>query len=298
MTPAADGTLVAAGATVRRVATGFGFIEGPVWNRRAQCLLFSDLEGDVRRRYSEDGAVTEVMRPSNKGNGMVYDAHGRLLVCEHSTSTVVREHPDGTRETIASHYGGQELNSPNDIVTRSDGTVYFSDPAYGRAAEYGVEREQVLSFQGVYRIPPVGGEVELAVPEDEFEQPNGLCLSPDESLLYIDDDPRGLIRVYDVEADGRLGGGRTFFTGILDDVVEGTPDGMKCDAHGNVWVTGPGGVWVISPAAERLAQIDVPEVVANLAWGGADWKTLYLTASTSLYCVRTSVVPAPLPYHR
>jgi gluconolactonase len=238
------------------------------------------------------------MRPSNKCNGMVYDAAGNLLVCEHVTSTLVREHPDGTRETIASHYLGKELNSPNDVITRSDGTIYFSDPIFGRVPGFGLEREQDLSFQGVYRIPPGGGEPQLAVREDEFEQPNGLCFSPDESLMYINDTPRALIRIYDVEADGTLANGRPFFDGIGSGVIEeGIPDGMKCDERGNIWVTGPGGTWVISSVGEHLGIIGVPENVGNIAWGGPGWRTLYMPSTTSLYRVQTKVASAPLPYH-
>jgi len=299
MTSISEGarTLTAPGAAAEQVGTGFTFTEGPVWNRQGEYLLFSDMPGDVRRRYSETGGTEEVMRPSNKGNGMVYDGQGLLLVCEHATSTLVREHPDGTRETVASHYRGLELNSPNDVVTRSDGSIYFSDPAYGRTAAFGVQRDQQLPFQAVYRVAP-NGDLELAVAEDDFEQPNGLCFSPDESLLYINDSPRALIRVYDVQANGTLTGGRTFYEGIADDARPGHPDGMKCDELGNVWVTAPGGVWVISPQAQRLAEIPVPEVVGNLAWGGAGWKTLYLPSSTSLYRLATAVASAPLPYHR
>jgi gluconolactonase len=290
--------LIDPGAEVERVATGFTFTEGPIWNQEGEFLLFSDMPGDVRRRWSEPGGVEEVMRPSNKGNGMVYDAQGNLLVCEHVTSSLVRERPDGTRETLASHYRGKELNSPNDVVTRSDGTIYFSDPAYGRMPGFGLEREQELSFQGVYRIPPGGGEPELAVAEDEFEQPNGLCFSPDEALMYINDTPRALIRVYDVEADGTLANGRLFFDNIGSGVIEeGIPDGMKCDERGNIWVTGPGGVWIISPRGEHLGVVEVPENVGNLAWGGSDWKTLWMPSSTSLYRVRTKVASAKLPYH-
>lgn len=290
--------LIDPGAEVERVATGFMFTEGPIWNKQEKYLLFSDMPGDVRRRFSERDGVVEVMKPSNKGNGMVYDAAGNLLVCEHVTSSLVRERPDGTRETVASHYRGKELNSPNDVVTRSDGTIYFSDPTYGRVPGFGLEREQDLSFQGVYRIPPGGGEPELVAAEDEFEQPNGLCFSPDESLLYINDSPRALIRVYDVRADGTLANGRLFFGGIGRGVIEeGIPDGMKCDEHGNIWVTGPGGVWVISKEARLLGVVGVPENVGNLAWAGDDWKTLYMPSSTSLYRVRTKVASAPLPYH-
>ena len=292
------GGLIDTDAEVERLATGFTFTEGPIWNQEGSYLLFSDMPGDVRRRWSEGGGVEEVMRPSNKCNGMVYDAEGNLLVCEHVTSTLVREHSDGTRETIASHYRGKELNSPNDVITRSDGTIYFSDPIFGRVPGFGIEREQELSFQGVYRIPAGGGEPELVVSENEFEQPNGLCFSPDESLMYINDTPRALIRVYDVEDDGTLTGGRLFFDSIGSGVIEeGIPDGMKCDERGNIWVTGPGGVWVISTQAEHLGIVEVPENVGNLSWGGADWKDLYVPSSTSLYRVKTKVASAKLPYH-
>jgi gluconolactonase len=286
-------------AEVERVATGFTFTEGPVWNAHGEYLLFSDMPGDVRRKWTEAGGVEEVMRPSNKCNGLVYDAAGNLLVCEHVTSSLVREHPDGTRETIATHYRGKELNSPNDVITRrSDGTIYFSDPSYGRMPGFGLEREQHLSHNGVYMIRPGGGAPELIVGEDEFEQPNGLCFSPDESLMYINDTPRALIRVYGVNADGTLSGGRLFFDGIgSGGIEEGIPDGMKCDGRGNIWVTGPGGVWVISPEGEHLGTISVPENVGNIAWGGSDYKTMYMPSSTSLYRVRTKVASAPLPYH-
>lgn len=290
--------LIDPAAEVEQVATGFVFTEGPIWNKDEEFLLFSDMPGDVRRRWSDREGVREVMRPSNKCNGMVYDAQGNLLVCEHVTSSLVRERPDGPRETLATHYRGKELNSPNDVVTRSDGTIYFSDPSYGRVPGFGIEREQDLSFQGVYRIPPGGGEAELVVAEDEFEQPNGLCFSPDESLLYINDSPRALIRVYDVQADGTLANGRMFFEGIGSGVIEeGIPDGMKCDERGDIWVTGPGGVWVISHGGEHLGVIGVPENVGNIAWGGTDWRTLWMPSSTSLYRVKTKVASAPLPYH-
>jgi gluconolactonase len=259
----------------------------------------SSSPGDVRRRWSERGGVEEVMRPSNQGNGMVFDSAGNLLVCEHATSSLVRERSDSTRETLASLYRGCELNGPNDVITRSDGTIYFSDPTYGRMEGFGVLRDQELSFQGVYRIAPGGaGAPELAVAEDEFQQPNGLCFSPDESLLYINDSPRALIRVYEVTTDGSLGNGRIFHDQIGTGTIEdGLADGVKCDALGNVWVTGPGGICVISPESEWLGVVEVPENVGNLAWGGPDWRTLYLPSSTSLYRVPTKVASAPLSYH-
>jgi len=291
--------LVEEGAAVERRATGFTFTEGPVWHPTEHHLLFSDMPGDVRRRYTEDGTVVEVMRPSRKCNGMVYDADLNLLVCEHVSSSLVRENADGTTETLAYHYEGRYLNSPNDVTVRSDGTIYFSDPYYGRFPGHGIERERDLGWQGVFVIPPGGGqdELRLAVAKDEFEMPNGLCFSPDESLLYIDDTPGAYIKVFDVGADGTLSNGRMFFEGIGTGVIEeGVPDGMKCDERGNIYVTGPGGVWVISAAGEHLGTIEVPENVANLTWGGADWHTLYMPSSTSLYAIRTKVGPRREPY--
>jgi gluconolactonase len=239
------------------------------------------------------------MRPSNKCNGMTYDADLNRLVCEHVTSSLVRERPDGRRETLASHFRGKELNSPNDVVVHSSRSIYFSDPWYGRMPVFGLERERDLGFQGVYRIPPGGGDVELVVAEDEFDQPNGLCFTPDEARLYINDTPRAHIKVFDVQSDGSLANGRMFFEGIGSGVIEeGIPDGMKCDERGNIWVTGPGGIWVISPEGEHLGVLTVPENTGNLAWGGPGWKWLFIPSSTSVYRIETKVGPRREPYMR
>ncbi len=285
-------------AQVERLATGFTFTEGPLWNKHRRFLLFSDMPADIRRRWSEADGVTEVANPSNKGNGMTYDADGRLLVCEHVTSSLVRRDPDGTdsnRETLASHYDGKELNSPNDVIVADDGSIYFSDPWYGRMPVFGIERERDLGFQGVYRIGPDGGEPQLLI--DDFEQPNGLCFSPDESLLYINDTPRAHIRVFDRQSDGTIANGRMFFENIGSGVIEeGIPDGMKCDEQGNIYVTGPDGVWVISPDAELLGVIEVPENVGNLNWGGDNWSDLYMPSTTSLYRISMKVSGNRLSY--
>jgi gluconolactonase len=258
------------------------------------------MPGDTRRRWDEQGGVREIMKPSNKGNGMTLDADGRLLVCEHTTSSLVRIDPDGTgsgREMLATHYRGKELNSPNDVIVKSDGAVYFSDPIFGRVPVFGVERDQDLDFQGVYRLPPGGGEPQLLV--DDFEQPNGLCFTPDESLLYINDTPRAHIRVFDAEDDGSIANGRMFFEGIGSGVIEeGIPDGMKCDERGNVYVTGPGGIWVIAPDGGKLGAIEFPESTGNLNWGGANWDELYVCASTSLYRIQMKVSGNRLVYMR
>jgi gluconolactonase len=283
-------------APVERLAGGFEFTEGPIWHPRDQFLLFSDMPGDVRRRY-DDGGVREVKRPSNKCNGMTYDADLGLVICEHATSSLVRER-DGGREILASHFEGKELNSPNDVCVRSDGSIYFSDPWYGRMPVYGVERPRQLGFQGVYRVPPGGGEPQLLVERNLFEQPNGLCFSPDERLLYVNDTVRALIRVFDVRPDGSLGPDRIFASGIRSELEPGVPDGMKCDSAGNIWVTAPGGIWVYARSGALLGKVRVPELVANLHWGRSDWRTLFMCATHSLYAMRTKVGPHIEPFMR
>jgi gluconolactonase len=210
----------------------------------------------------------------------------------------VRERPDGTREVLASHFEGKELNSPNDVCVRSDGSIYFTDPHYGRMPGFGVERPRELGFQGVYRVPPHGGELQLVVDRDLFEQPNGLCLSPDEKLLYVNDSAKKLIRAFNVTPDGSLSGERLFASEIRSSSQNGGPDGMKCDQRGNVWVTGPGGVWVYAPSGELIGKLHIPEVVANLAWGGLELRTLYVTATHSVYRLTTKVGPRVEPYMR
>ena len=285
-------------AAVSQVGTGFTFTEGPIWHPVDHYLLFSDMPADVRRRWDQRGGVREVKRPSNKCNGMTYDQDMNLIVCEHATSSLVRERTDGQREVLASHFEGYELNSPNDVVVKSDGSIYFSDPWYGRMPVYGVERPRQLGFQGVYRVPPGGGEPVLEVDRHMFDQPNGLCFSPDEHRLYVNDTVQALIRVFDVSTYGSLLNGRVFASGIVSEREPGLPDGMKCDSRGNVWCTGPGGVWVYAPSGELIGKVRVPEMVANLAWGGPDFQTLYMCATHSVYSVKTKVRPRLEPYMR
>jgi len=254
-------------APVDRLAGGFTFTEGPIWHPRDQYLLFSDMPADIRRRWDERGGVREVMQPSNKCNGMTYDANLGLIVCEHATSSLIRER-DGRREVLASHFQGKELNSPNDVCVRSDGSIYFSDPWYGRMPVYGVERPRQQGFQGVYRVPPGGGEPQLLVDRHLFEQPNGLCFSPDEKLLYVNDTVRCLIRVFDVNADGTLGPDRIFASGIRSELEPGVPDGMKCDGAGNIWVTAPGGVSYGYDGLGRLATRTTSTGTSDFAYSG------------------------------
>jgi gluconolactonase len=280
--------LVDTSADVEQIATGFLFTEGPIW-RADGSLHFSDMPDDKRRRWHPDEGVTVLRDPSNKCNGMTLDADGNLIVCEHVTSSVVRERPDGTRETLATHYQGKELNSPNDVIVAGDGSILFTDPTYGRMPVFGIEREQELSFQGVYRIPAGGRELQLLV--DDFAQPNGLCLSPDESLLYVNDTDRAHIRVFEVGEGFSLSAGRVLADRIgTGDMESGElVDGMKLDERGNIYVTGPKGVWIISADGDRLGVIQVPENVGNVNWGDEDWRTLYIAASTSIYRIRMNV---------
>jgi gluconolactonase len=292
--------LVDEDAELERLGTGFTFTEGPLWNPDG-FLLFSDMPGDVRRRWDAESGVSEVANPSNKGNGMTFDLDGRLIVCEHVTSSVVRMDPDGTgsgREVIASHYGGRELNAPNDVVVKSDGAIYFSDPTYGRMPGFGIEREQDLDFQGVYRVPPGGGDTQLLA--DDFGQPNGLCFSTDESLLYVNDTDKAHIRVFDVQPDGTIANSRVLADGIgtasleIGDLV----DGMKLDERGNIWVTGPGGVCVFDAQGEHIGTVQVPEPVGNVNWGGPDWSSLFIPATSSVYRIECKVSGNRLPYMR
>ena len=286
--------LVAEDATVEQVCTGFQFTEGPVWHPGEQCLYFSDIPADTRRRWSAPDGASDVRHPNNKGNGLTLDADLNLYICEHVTSVLARETPSGERQVLASHYNGKALNSPNDVVVKSDGSVYFSDPTYGRMPGFGLERDQELGFQAVFRIAPNG---ELHCEADDFDQPNGLCFSPDESILYVDDTTHAHIRAFDVADDGSLCNGRTFAENIGDGAMAGgLVDGMKCDERGNVYVTGPRGFWVFAPDGEHLGVIGMPEHSANLNWGGAGWNELYCTCSTSVYRVVLKVAGNRLAY--
>jgi gluconolactonase len=287
--------LVDEDAEVEQIVTGCMFTEGPIWMADGS-LHFSDMPGDKRRRWHPEEGVTVLRDPSNKCNGMTRDNDGNLIVCEHVTSSVVRESPDGGRETLATHWGDKELNSPNDVIVARDGSIIFTDPTYGRMPGFGIEREQDLDFQGVYRIPAGGGDLQLLV--DDFAQPNGLCFSVDESLLYVNDTERAHIRVFDVGADHQLSNGRVFAENVgTADLAKGDlVDGMKLDEQGNVYVTGPDGVLVFSPEGEHLGTIEVPEPVGNLNWGDFDWQTLYIPASTSVYRVRMKVAGNRLGY--
>ena len=275
---------------LERVASGFSFTEGPVWH--GDELLFSDIPNSRTVRYrqlAEGPEVTTLRHPSNHTNGMTLDRQGDLLACEQEKRSVTRVDTQGHVTTLADSYQGKPLNSPNDVVVRSDGSIYFTDPSFGRR-RLAEGSEQPLA--GVYRIDPAGG-VQLAV--DDFQLPNGLAFSPDEKLLYIDDSAHHHIRAFDVAPDGSLSNGFVLAELKPRSADErGVVDGMKVDSEGNIYCTGPGGVWILNAAGRLLGRIVMPEVTANLAWGGPDWRTLYLTASTSLYRMQMRVPGVPV----
>lgn len=279
--------VIAPDAVLETVAGGFHFIEGPIWHPQAHHLIFSDIIGNTIHRWSEKKGVEAFRRPSHMANGNTYDREGRILSCEHATSRVTRSTANGGGETevLASHYAGKELNSPNDIVVKSDGMIYFTDPNSGRGPKFGVERPQELDFQGVYRLDPDTGALTLLV--DDFDKPNGLCFSLDEQTLFINDTVRQHIRAFDVKPDGTLGNGRLWAELSGDEI--GVADGMKVDTAGNLLCTGPGGIHVYNADAVLLGRILVPQQAANFTWGDPDLKALFITASTTLYRLRVGV---------
>lgn len=261
-----------------RLATGFQFTEGPVWMADGY-LLFSDIPANIMYKWTPESGAEVWREPSGNSNGLTRNSDDLLLACEHGNRRVSRTNPDGTVETIAGAYQGKRLNSPNDLVVKSDGVIYFTDPPYGIQPE---EKEQ--PHNGVYRIL-TDGLLELMA--DDFERPNGLAFSPDESILYIDDSYYRHLRAFDVREDGTLENSRIICD--MDHPQPGSPDGLKVDEEGHIYVTGATGVWVFEPDGELLGVVAPPERPANCAWGDEDKKSLYLTAQTSLYRIRTTV---------
>lgn len=276
------GELLAPGSVLRREATGFGFLEGPNWCDAAACLVFSDIPRNTMWQWVPGDGLFVYRHPSNMGNGGAYDSAGRLVTCEHATSRLVREEANGQCTVLAASHMERQLNSPNDVIVASDGTIYFTDPTYGRMEYFGIPRSQELAFQGVFRLPP-SGELELLA--DDFDQPNGLCLSLDERVLYVNDTARMHIRQFPIASDGSISGGEVWAEVAGDG--EGAPDGMKVNSIGDVYCTGPGGIHVFNKAGEPKGRIRVPENTANFNWGMADRSLLFITASTSLYSVLT-----------
>lgn len=286
--------LVESEVEIECVASGFGFIEGPVWIDGG--LVFSDIPNDRLIRWTEDKYGPSVMTyraPSRMSNGNTLDLNDKLITCEHKGRRVSRGESGGAVVTVVDSYNGKRLNSPNDVVCHSDGSLYFTDPPYGLIHPSNpAPIPSELGFNGVFRVDS-SGNLDLVC--DDFDRPNGLAFSPDEKILYIDDSARGHIRKFQVEDSGELSDGAVLFNYLSADGI-GVPDGMKVDSLGNIWSTGPGSVWVVDPDGSAIGRVYVPEGPANLAFGGDDLCTMYFTARTGLY--RMSLLVPGLPVGR
>jgi gluconolactonase len=278
--------IVLPNAPLEKLAEGFRWMEGPVWFADLECLLFSDIPSDRVMRWTEVGGVEVFRQPSSFENGHTRDRQGRLISCSHRGRCITRTELDGRITVLADRYQGKRLNSPNDVVVKSDGTIWFSDPLYGIQTDYEGGKQQAELPANVYRLDPESGA--LSVVADDFQGPNGLCFSPDERLLYVAEtgpllapDPVQHIRVFDVSEDGTsLFNGRVFHT-----VQPGHADGFRCDEEGNLWTGAGDGVHCIDPAGALLGKIKVPSVVANLTFGGRNRSRLFLCASHTLYAI-------------
>ena len=266
---------------LKKIATGFQFTEGPIWFSETQSLLFSDIPANRVLQLSANGKVRIFRQPSGNSNGLTRDHKGRLIACEHSNRRITRTENDGSLTVLTDSFQRKRLNSPNDVVVKRDGSLYFTDPPYGIQPN-----QQEQSIQGVYRLSP--DDKELKVIADDFDRPNGLAFSPDEKKLYVaDSSSRRHLRVFDVQLDGTLGNGRLFHDMNIE--AEGVPDGMKVDEYGHIFCTGPRGIWVLDSTGRHLGTILTPEQPANCAWGDQDFRSLYITARTSVYKIRVNI---------
>ena len=307
--------IVPADAKLEKIATGFTWVEGPVWVDGS--LYFAEIPSNSIRKWTPTGGVTMFLTPSGyKGtapyggpesgsNGMTLDAQGRLTVAGHAQRDVYRLEsldPKAQLTILADSYKGKKLNSPNDVAYRSDGSLYFTDPPYGLRTQKDNDPEKELKVNGVYRIPhaeeqkagakPANAGLQLLV--SDLTRPNGIAFSPDEKYLYVDNsEPKKIWMRYEVQPDGSVKNGRLFYD-ATSDTRPGAPDGMKVDEKGNVYSSGPGGVWIFSPEGKPLGLIVLPERASNVAWGDADRKTLYITASSSVYRVKLKIAGAPI----
>ena len=311
--PAVD-RIIPASAMLERIATGFTWLEGPVWVHDS--LYFADIPSNSIHKWTQSTGVSTFLQPSGyKGtapfggpepgsNGMTLDSRGRLTVAGHAQRDVYRLEslsPGAPITILADSFQGKRFNSPNDLVYKSDGSLYFTDPPYGLPTQKDNDPGKQLKVNGVYRMPhaleqkagaePARGELQLLV--SDLPRPNGIAFSPDEKYLYVDDSERKIWMRYRVQPDGTLTEAKLFYD-ASSDKRPGAPDGMKIDREGNIYSSGPGGVWIFTPEGKPLATILMPEKVANLAWGDSDHRMLYITASSSLYRVHLKIEGAPL----
>ena len=281
---------------VETLYTGSLWAEGPVWFADGQYLVWSDIPNNRMLCWKEGLGTTVFRNPSNYSNGNTRDRQGRLVSCEHGARRVSRTEHDGSITVLADSFEGKRLNSPNDVVVKSDGTVWFTDPPYGILTDYeGYKAESEIGANHVYRFDPESGELTIA--SDDFDKPNGLAFSPDESILYIADtglshNPNGPhhIRTFSVGDDGRLSGGEVFA-----EISPGVADGFRLDTEGNIWTSAGDGIHCYTPDATLLGKILIPEKVSNCTFGGPRGNRLFITATTSLYAVYVNASGAQTP---
>jgi gluconolactonase len=286
--------IVSQSVAIRHLADGFGGAqgpaEGPLWWHEGGHLVFSDIHNNRRMKYHPAEGVSLLQEPTNRANGLTRDLQGRLVACEHDSRRVTRQEADGSITVLANNFQGRQLNRPNDVVVKSDGSIYFTDPWTSPNAP----NQWDLTFSGVYRLSPDLGSLSLLV--DDFTLPNGLAFSPDESVLYINDSRRGHIRAFDVMPNGMLARASDRVFVDLRGAESGVPDGMKVDVEGNVYCGGSGGLWIIDKAGKKLGCIvHGAPATTNLAFGGADWKTLYFTSRNHLGAVDVKIAGLPVP---
>ena len=279
--------IIDSSAPFDRVVHGIHFGEGPVWDKRTRQLYFVDILGNTIYKWKPGVGRAVVMHPSGYADGMTLDRDGRLIVAGWSSRNVWRLEKDGSQTVLATHFDGKKINAPNDIVVKSDGSIYWTDPTGGMVIPGMVSEDcqQYLDFQGVFRLSPDGKTITLVVREGET--PNGLAFSPDESILYVNDTRQAHIRAFDVRPDGSLGPGRLFYKLIGKE--EGVADGMKVDTEGNVYCTGPGGIHILDPKGNLLGRLLISEHCTNFAWGDDDWRSVYITSHESVFRTRIKI---------
>ena len=286
-------TIIAANEPIRELASGFGGdigpAEGPVWWAEGRYLLFSDIQTSRRMKYAPGQGVTLFKDKTNEANGLTRDLQGRLLAAEHLTRRVTRTEPDGSITVVANNFQGKRLLRPNDVIVKSDGAIYFTDPGGPAAPE-----QWDVTAAGVYRVTPDLGSMTLLV--DDIIAPNGLAFSPDESVLYINDSRRRHVRAFDLLPNGTLARQTSRVFADLGGPEPGVPDGMKVDTVGNVYTGGAGGLYILDPMGRKLGRIvHGAPATTNVAFGGDDWKTLYFTTRTSLNMVNVKIPGIPVP---